>query len=73
MDNLATLLENRNRTKITFRNWQDPSDGTLSISATVYCKHTGQPLVDTGWHYTLADCIAELDEKCSKLDAREKQ
>ena len=67
MKNIATLLEKKYRTKLVVENWQDPSDGTLSLSAMIVCTYTNERLVKTNWHYDLIKCLAELDQKCSTL------
>lgn len=53
--------------QIELVNWQDPSDGTTTLGATVKDGYTGQVLLSLEWYYDFEHLMTDLNQKMAGL------
>lgn len=69
MKHIKQRMENVYATKLTIENHQDPSDGSVSMSAVVTNGYTGEELLRLDWYYDFGQLMHDLDKQiAAKLD-----
>lgn len=63
MQNIKKRMEKNPVTKIVIESHQDPSDGTVSLSATVFDGYTDEKLLHLDWYYDFNKLMDDLNSK----------